>query len=367
MQIVSETKPLLAALNSVSKIVDKRSPVAALANVLFSYDDSTSTIRVSGRNTLAAMTRAVKVDVVENCGAFTVDPRVLIERIKACDTSSVRLVEANGKLTVFAVGSKRRFVLRVQEDEEQIKELDAPAGFDVKAGKMLDYISSALPSVSADMTRPHLNSMLLIFQNKDLVATVSTDGHRLTMIGKPEEAKKKPIEALIALSGLGAVVRLCEELGAEDDVATEVRAKEILFGTDDTTIELKLTDASFPPYEKVIPQRKGASVKLDRERMRKMVSAVGVAADALLGAVKITIADNKIEARSESAETGESYDEADVVYDGKSTTIGLSRRYLADGLSAGTDEEIQAYFGDELSPMLLVYADRDVVLMPMRV
>lgn len=371
MQIICESKPLLAALNAVSKIVDPKSAMPALSLALFSFDDSTKTVRVSGKSHDCAMTRAVTADDVEECGAFMVEPRDLASRVSACGTGSVRLVVDGTKLSVFAQGTRRRFALRIINDESPIKELDQPSLFETSAAKLGDYVRSAMASVSLDVTRPHVNSMLLMFREKSIACAVSTNGHWLTKIGDATKRKKgskdsvDSFDVLIGAPGLASIVKLCDELGSDEDISVDYDSKALRIGHASATLELRIVDAEFPPFEAVIPPLKGKMVAMPRARTRDMVSSAAVATNQH-GGITIEIGDGELAARGVNPEKGEAYDVEAVTYGGDKYVAGFGGKYLADALSIGEDDEVEAYFADELSPLALKYADRIAVVMPMK-
>ena len=208
---------------------------------------------------------------------------------------------------------------------------------------------------------------------------MTTDGHRLS---KLELATSEPVaktSLLIPLKAIHELRRLCEE--AEGDARSDEPQKIVLaqgaqnafFSVAGFTFTLKLVDAQFPPYEQVIPRSTTYAARVARAPFAEALRAVSLAANERTGGVKVSLTRGSVRLSSESPESGNSFDEVPVEYDGPEITIGFNARYLVDVIGAVDTELLDLGVSGELDPAVLRPADQPAgsnylaVIMPMRV
>jgi DNA polymerase-3 subunit beta len=133
---------------------------------------------------------------------------------------------------------------------------------------------------------------------------------------------------------------------------------------------VRLVDAQFPPYAQVIPQQSEKLVRVPRAALADALRAVSIAASERTGGVKLGVTQGTMRISTESAESGEGFDEVPIEYSGPAMTIGFNARYFLDVLGALDDDEVELGFGGELDPAVVrpVSARQFLaVVMPMRI
>jgi DNA polymerase-3 subunit beta len=135
---------------------------------------------------------------------------------------------------------------------------------------------------------------------------------------------------------------------------------------------VKLVDATFPPYQQVIPASVATKVRVPRLALIDAVKAIQIAASDRTGGIKLTLVKGALRITSESPESGNAFDEVPVDYAGAEITIGFNAKYLLDVLSILIDDEVELGFGGELDPMMITPPSNDdtanytAVVMPLR-
>eukprot|EP00825_Cyclidium_porcatum_P021495 TRINITY_DN2395_c0_g1_i2.p1 TRINITY_DN2395_c0_g1~~TRINITY_DN2395_c0_g1_i2.p1 ORF type:complete len:305 (+),score=33.59 TRINITY_DN2395_c0_g1_i2:660-1574(+) len=176
--IKTQRDTLLAPLQSVSGIVERRHTLPILSNVLLE--------KKGDRLTLLATDIEIQITTSTECaggegdGAVTVGARKMQEILRSLpDTSEVSLVLEDKRLQVRA--GKSRFSLqtlpaddfpRMTMSEGETKQ------FSISQRAFRQLISKTQYSMAAQDVRYYLNGLLLLVEGKELRA-VATDGHRL--------------------------------------------------------------------------------------------------------------------------------------------------------------------------------------------
>lgn len=379
MKIKTTRQSLLNLLSRIAPVADAKSTMPILANVLLRADAErlNGCLSVAASNLQIAMRAELSVKV-EDPGAICVPARCTLDRIKAMPEGEIT-IEANGtKVTIKAKGSARKFTLHgIPADEfpllPEMKQVDS--SHESTTAELSEIIALTLFSVSEDVSRPHLNSLLLEVGKQSLRA-VSTDGHRLSMymVGEPEASARPWLVPKAAAQRLKALI---DETSKDDDKPEMVRLAQSghdLFATSGGfTLSVKLIDSQFPPWQQVIPEKPHGDVTINRSVLLGAVKALMVTTSDQTGGITFSFAAGKLKLKAESADKGEGVDELDCEYDGKPAEYGMNGRYVIDLLSSMFSDSITLGISGPLDPVRIEPAQKSAgrthsaVIMPMRI
>ncbi len=388
MELTVAKKDLLKIVARMQGVVERKSTMPVLANVLLAADTSGS-LRLAATDLYLSLMARIPADVAKP-GSVAVSAKDLFERVKMMpDGPIVIATQDNATTTLKAAGSARRYTLRGMPGED-FPPLPQPAEGSPTLALSVEVLSELIAkthfAISTDETRAHLNSALFEWDG-DVVRMVTTDGHRLSKIDVKVPGRQASATMLIPLKGIQELRRMCEELSAEGGSSAEgeKKAPELLitqsgpsafFQGGGTTFSVKLVDAQFPPYSQVIPQASERVVRAPRAALADALKAVSVAASERTGGVKLSMAKGSMRITSESPESGDGFDEIPVEYAGPNMSIGFNAKYFLDVLAAIGDDEVAIGLSGELDPAVLrpggttpMSVDRQFlsVVMPMRI
>lgn len=378
MDVTLPKKDLLRLFGRTQGVADKKSTMPILSNVLVSAEKD-GTLRASATDLFMAVTTSAAAEV-KSTGVVAVPAKELIERVKAMPEGPVQICSTEGATVLIkAVGGKREFRLRGMpgEDFPALPKPDGKASeISIAAASLADLIARTHFSISADETRPHLNSALFEWEG-ETIRMVTTDGHRLSKYEiAADGGQKASFSLLVPLKGILELRRLCDELKGEKGDKEGAPLKllrggpNVFFATSDSTLAIKLVDAQFPPYQQVIPQRTENSVVVGRATLIDVLRAMSVAASERTGSVKIGVSKGVMRVTSENPDSGDALDEIPIDYAGADMTIGFNVRYLIDALSALDEDEIKLGLSGELDPVMIEPASARkfiAIVMPMRI
>lgn len=381
MNITVPKKDLLRLVGRCQGVVDKKSTMPVLANVLMSVE-APDQIRIAATDLYLAISGDIKAHV-DQAGSTAVHARDLFERIKAMPEGPINiLVNENGSTEVKSCTLPRKYRLQ-SLPVDSFPALPEPAQDAVKRQLEVDVLARLINqtqfSISSDETRAHLNSAFLEWEG-DIVRMVTTDGHRLTKAEAQVDSKSPPTTMLIPLKAIAELRKLADEVKGTEGRADEPTMVTIVqsgpnafFQFDTTKFSVKLVDAQFPAYGQVIPRTSERVLRAPRVALMEALRAVSLAADDRTGSVKVSIDTSTMKINSESPESGDGFDEIPIDYEGSPLTIGFNAKYLLDILNVLEDEEVQILLSGELDPAVIKpasNADDEAflgVVMPMRV
>jgi DNA polymerase-3 subunit beta len=372
MRLVIERGELLRALGHVASVVERRTTIPILSNVLLRARDSTLEFKATDLE--REVIEAVPADVSAP-GAVTVPAHVLHDIVrKLPDGAQVDLRKDAEKERLTLSAGHARFALQTlpAEDFPDIGLGDMGQQFEISAADMKRLIDKTRFAISTEETRYYLNGIFLHAAQSDKVQTlraVATDGHRLAQVELPlpKGAEGMP-GVIIPRKTVHELHRLIEDTSGP--VKVSVSPAKVRFEIGSVTLTSKLIDGTFPDYGRVIPQANDKEMKVSNAEFKAAVDRVSTIASERGRAVKLNIKADKLILSVNNPEGGSATEEIGIEYGASPLEIGFNARYLLD--IAGQLEGEQATFklADPGSPtMVNDPGDKSAlyVLMPMRV
>ena len=272
---------LLAPLQSVSGIVEKKHTLPILSNVLLEKKaDIVTCVATDIEIQITTSTSGTSDD--GDC-AVTVGARKLQDILRSLpDGTDVSLNLEDKRLLVRA--GKSRFTLQTLPAEEfpHMALSDGVVNkLSVTQKQFRKLLSQTQFSMAAQDVRYYLNGLLLIVDGKELRA-VATDGHRLAYASMPlDESHESSSSRQEVILPRKTVVELARQLADSDDaLEVTIVGNQIVFRFGHIELISKLIDGKFPDYERVIPQGHPKLVKASRLALRVEGGAVLARADA---------------------------------------------------------------------------------------
>ena len=297
---------VLAVLQSVAGIVERRHTLPILANVL---------IRKTG-NALQLTTSDLEIQIRTTAelggdtGDFTttVGARKLIDILRTMPgDQTVSLESAQSKLIL--KGGKSRFTLQTlpAEDFPLVQESAAfgPV-FSVPQKTLKDLLGQVSFAMAVQDIRYYLNGILFVAEGKQL-SLVATDGHRLAFASATLDVEVPRQEVILPRK---TVLELSRQLSDSDDplevLLTPTQAR-FSFGS----IELvsKLIDGKFPDYERVIPQHHAKVIKLSRNTLLHSLLRAAILTNEKFRGVRLVLSPGSLKIISSNAEQEEAQEE----------------------------------------------------------
>ena len=376
MHAVVSKRDLGRILARCQGVADKKSTMPVLGNVLLEAT-KTSELGLAATDLYLGVSGTISARI-EKPGSVAVGARDLFERVKMMPEGNIAIATQNdGSVTIRAQGQARRYTLKGLPGSE-FPTLPQPgegaSSMTIGTEVLAELIAKTHFSIAADDTRPHLNSALFQLEGNN-VRMVTTDGHRLSKMEIQQPEYEATASMLIPLKGIQELKRLCDEAKSDgtSTISVQQSGTNAFFRVPGLQLGIKLVEVQFPPYGQVIPQNTQHKVLAPRALVADALKAVSLAANDRTGGVKVTLAQNVMRFTSESAESGDGFDEVPVDYDGNELTVGFNAHYLLQVLGAIEQDDVLLGVSGELDPATVRpgtptgRADYLAVIMPMRI
>lgn len=359
---------LLAPLQSVAGIVEKRHTLPILSNVLIEKRGDQLTmlatdIEIQIRTTTGGHIGGEDVSI-------TVGARKLQDILRALpDSGDISLTLDDKRLTVKAGRSRFQLQTLPAADYPRLSPPDeAAARITVSQRTFKRQLAQVSYSMAQQDIRYYLNGLLIIADGSEL-RMVATDGHRLAYAASDLEAPVTPrTEAILPRK---TVLELARQLADNDDPLEIVLAgNQAVFRFGPIELVTKLIDGKFPDYERVIPQAHPKRVNFARQPLLAALQRAAILTNEKFRGVRMVLEDGVLKIVSTNAEQEEALEELEIDYQGDKLDIGFNVTYLLDVLNNLSSETVDWRFNDGNSSALITLPGNDkfkYVVMPMRI
>jgi len=306
---------------------------------------------------------------VKTEGSITLGAKKLYEIVRSLPESDVKIkVLPDSWATIECERVNFKMAGLPREDFPTLPEGKASKGVEVPAEVLRDLISRTAFAITAEDARYYLAGALLLL-DKDGASMVATDGHRLSYAQR--KTPLKITETQRVLVPRKAIQELARLLETEDAATFQQVDNHLVFNVGTRVLASKMIEGQFPAFEKVIALTGDKKVDLQRERLATAIRRVSLLSSERSRAVRLTLADGKLDLSASSPDLGEARESLSAEYKGASVEIGFNAQYLLDFLAAAGTEAISLELKDHESQGLFrpgAGGDTDYryIVMPMR-
>jgi DNA polymerase-3 subunit beta len=377
MKLTIERAALLKALSHVQSVVERRTTIPILSNVLLRAEGAGS-----GPSKLALSATDMDLEIVERVpGRVEREGRTTAPAHTLYDI--VRKLREGAQVELETLGERNEMVLRSgrstftlaclpPEDYPVMSAGELPHHFSLSAAELRSLIDRTRFAISTEETRYYLNGIYLhATKNNEVpvIRAVATDGHRLARveITAPEGAAGMP-GIIVPRKTVIELRKLVEE--GEEEVQIALSETKIRCAIGEAALTSKLIDGTFPDYDRVIPANNDKILEVECKEFAEAVDRVSTISTERSRAVKLAIEQGNLVVSATSPENGTALEELEVRYQSSPMEIGFNSRYLLDITEQIDGEYAQFKMSDAGSPTIV--CDREdgsalFVLMPMRV
>ena len=358
---------VLAVLQSVAGIVERRHTLPILANVMLRKSGNALQFTTSDLEIQIRTTAELGGDEADF--ATTVNARKLIDILRSMPGDQTVSVEASQDKLVLK-GGKSRFTLQTlpAEDFPLVQE-SASFGptFSVPQKTLKGLMNQVAFAMAVQDIRYYLNGILFVAEGQQL-SLVATDGHRLAFASAPLDVQVPKQEVILPRKTVIELQRLLSDADATIDMCFANNQAKFSFGA--MEFVTKLVEGKFPDYNRVIPKNHKNSVTLGRAPLLASLQRTAIMTSDKFKGVRLSVAPGLLRVASNNAEQEEAVDELDIDYSGDSIDIGFNVTYLIDALASMGQDMVKVDLADGNSSALLTIPGNDsfkYVVMPMRI
>ena len=369
MKFSINQQDLQKSLSYCQGVIEKRSTLPILSNVLLDVSDSKLTITATDLD-LIFIHQITNVEILEE-GRTTTSSSIMYDIVRKF---------SSGKKINFSNPSENKLLLESEKSIFNLNCINASEfpltdenfnknEFAIESKKLLKLLNKCKFSVSNDETRHYLSGIFFHqSQNEDklFLTAAATDSHRMS-ISKIRLKNKIEFEPIILPKK--TIFQLCSLLeDYEGDVKISNIKSKIKFELNDSTLISKLIDGKFPNYIQVIPRENQKKLEIDLKSFLNSVDRVASVSLDKKDGVKFNLTKDNLDLSVNNTNSGDGKESLSVKFE-TDLDISFNSRYLLDIASQLNGDNIEIYLKDTGSPALIKDpADFDsiYVVMPMK-
>tara|TARA_B100001057_G_C22856321_1_gene952811 strand:+ start:2034 stop:3152 length:1119 start_codon:yes stop_codon:yes gene_type:complete len=372
MKIVVERNDLFKAMGRAQSIVERRTTIPILANVLIFADETGISLRTTDLDIEVIDKVSAKV---EAGGEITVSANTLYEILrKLPDGSLIELIDDEVSSMLQVKAGRSRFSLSTlpRDDFPLMTSSEYSCNFSIRSNVLKRLFDKTRFAMSSEETRYYLNGVFFhVYSSVNTMSlrAVATDGHRLARVDVPlpDGARGMP-GVIIPRKTVSELRMLIDE--EEQDVGVSISESKVRFSTSEVSLTSKVVDGTFPEYDRVIPKGNNKKLEVNAYEFAKSVDRVATISTERARAVKLTLSNNKLLLSVNSPESGAADEEMMVNYENDLLEIGFNAKYLQEIASQVDKDNAVFLFNSPNDPALMREGSDETaiyVVMPMRV
>jgi len=360
---------LQQALNYCQGVIEKRSTLPILSNILLDASNSKLTITATDLD-LIFIHQLGNVEILKEGKTTTVSSTIydIVRKLSSGKKINLTLNDTN---KLHLESEKSNFNLNCLSHSEfpLTDENFNQNEFIIKSKQLLKLLNKCKFSVSNDETRHYLSGIYLHqteVEDKNYLTAVATDSHRMS-VSKIRLDGKIDFESIILPKK--TIFQLCALLDNYDgDVKISNIKSKIKFELNNSILISKLIDGKFPNYIQVIPKNNQKKLELDLKLFLNSVDRVASVSLDKKDGVKFNLSKDKLNLSVNNTNSGDGKETLAVKFE-HDLEISFNSRYLIDVASQFDGNKIELFFNDTGSPALIKDPgdfDSIFVVMPMK-
>ncbi len=367
MDLKLQRSDVLQELSLVHGVVERRSPIPILANILL--EASGDRLRMTGTDLDMTIMTSCPAEVRAE-GRLTVAATVFQELVRNLpeEEFSIRL---DGDGVVISSGRFTSRMAILDADEfPTVPEEPPNDGYPVSLPLLQTMFSRVAFAITKEDPKFQLNGALVKFLPGEL-EIAATDGHRLAVVRARTDGGDPPFERQLFPR------KLLAELSRFDgeSVMFSIAENHVSFRMGNRSLISRVVDLRFPQYEKVIVRDNPHRARIGREALLTALRRVSLLAHEKARGVRFRFGSNgELTLVSIGQELGTAEEVLAIDYQGDSIEMALNAMYVIDVLNVLDTEKVEIQLRDASAQCVLVPVDDDerleeylYVVMPMRV
>jgi DNA polymerase III subunit beta len=368
MEFTVKRNDLLGELNLVQGVIEKKSTIPILSNILVEAGDGKVGITATDLDVSICCGCDAEVAVP---GTMTVSARRLFDIVRYLpDDVEIRIsLLENNWLRLKSGRSDYKVVGLPKENFPSIPTANATP-VSIPGAILRGMIQRTMFAITQEESRYSLNGALMVMTPQD-IKMVATDGHRLALVTSVLDIPgiDGEVKALIPRKTLVEIQKLI----GDKEVPVEFSRDEnhLFFALGEKKLVSRILAGQFPNYEMVIPRDNDKTVSAETRVLSDGIRRTAIMSDEKLRAIRLALSTGTLELTASSADAGEALEQIPVQYEGAPMEIGFNPQYLIDFLGACGTEQVTLSVKDSetqgmLKPAGTSALDYSYVVMPMK-
>lgn len=334
------------ALTIVGRNISSRPQLPVLSNILLQAENGQIRITTTNLDLGIIITIPAKI---EKKGEITVPGKLLTEFISTLSADKIEFKLESQNLLVKTEKNQTTFMTIAASEFPSSPEVSQTKNtFNFRTIK--DAIGRTVFAASIDEGRPVLTGIKIVLLDEKMTLA-ATDGYRLSIESIEIPGKKDELRINLPAHTLAEVMRIAQDLKAEEIGFSIVENKnQAIFHLPLTTIFTRIIDGEFPNIEKIIPTGFKTRVTVDCLQLSQAVKTASLFARGAANIIKIKIEKEGLRLSANTPQVGQNEDFVEAKVEGEEIEIAFNYRFLQDLLSNFPEENLAFETSGPLNP-----------------
>ena len=371
MELTIQKQPLLDGLQMVQGIVEKKSSMPILSNVLLETIEEGIHIVATDLQIGLRLTCPARI---KQPGGITVLARKFFEIIRELPDGDIYIrLNENNRLFISCKDIQYQLVGLPLLDFPALPETEQNQLISLEGALIREMIQKTIFSISIEDTRYNLSGIYfehLEQEGHKILRMVATDGHRLSLMDKEIGEFNEEVFPKGVLLPRKAVSELLKILDKPGPIQFGFKENNGLITKDQIVFIMRLLDRKFPDYNLVLPKKKDKIISIPKNDFLDSMRRMAVLSTDKYKGVKIILSKGKMDIQSINPEIGEAKESLSLEYQEEKVDIGFNPRYFIDALQVMNSDRVIMELNDGVSPAILK-GEQDpgylALIMPMKI
>ena len=361
----------LKALSHASGIIEKKTTLPILSNILIEAKDSK--IKITATDLDIIYFEEITTQELKKEGSTTTSGSILYDILRKLkpnakvglslqNPNKIKLVSENSKFNLLCLPSDN-FPLADEDINQE--------SFEISSQKLLKLLNKTKISISNDETRHYLNGIYLHktkLESKSFLSCVATDSHRLSSSSLEIDSSINIEPIILPKKTIFQLISLLEQSSSAIKISNN--KSKIKFEMNNCVLISKVIDGRFPEYSKVVPVGNDKVLQIKLDEFRNSIERVTAVSSDRTKSLKMTISKDAVQLSLNNPSSGEGIENINAKFNSGDLNISFNSRYLTDIASQIENESIVINLKDAGSPVLISdFSDKNSfhVVMPMKI
>jgi DNA polymerase-3 subunit beta len=368
-------KEFLKGLNLMQSVAGRKTTLPILSHILI--EGEKNSIYLTGTD-LETGIRQELTATVQQGGKVSISAKKLYEIVRELPEETIHIKKKENHWIILQCGKSVFNLAGLDPDEfPSLPTYQGEYFSKVSTHLMKEIIEKTVFAASNEESRYHLNGVLFSQSQqgtKVVLRMVATDGHRLSLIDRENQAIRGIEKGIIIpKKGVLEIKKIMGDQDEEEEIDIYFDQTHGFFKLGKSLMVIRLIDGEFPEYDQVIPKGNDKKIVMQKERIYGCLRRVSTMASERVEGIKLSLKRNSIELNSYHQDFGDAKEEVEVSYEGPPIEIGFNARYLMEALNVMDMDEVMMELKDEGSPGILKplstteSSNQICIIMPMRI
>lgn len=365
MKFTTTRDKLLAPLQQVVGVIERRQTLPILSNVLLKLQDGG--LEFTGTDLEVQLVTQSAVDDGED-GQITAPARKLLDICRLLPEGGVVKADLREDKLALQCGRGRYSLATLPAEHYPAFDAGSPElEVSLSSRVLKKAMEKTVFAMAQQDVRYYLNGLLLEL-NGPLVRAVASDGHRLALYQETVESlDAAPRQAIVPRKGVLELYRL---LGDQDEIVTlQLSANTIRVFLPTVAFSSKLIEGRFPDFQRVMPRDISKVVTVERDAFKAALTRVQVLSSDKIRGVSLEADNQLMKLTAQNPEHEEAEEELEIRLEGEGLSVGFNAAYLLDAVNNIDSGELRLSFTDAANSCLIEDTANDrfkFIVMPMR-